>query len=218
MSSGSDLRNRRNGSTYTQVSPYRQAASGDCKKGDYVLLHRPDRISSFLKSFFKSWFKGDVEVSERMKPRKERMKWRYVLSQGFLDMLWLFSGLLAFLGKCVELPGNVLNANGGFWASTKRLFRGGLVVPGKDDAQYHTLISQLDPRTKLWVDKSAAGQAHSESATSTIFPGNDAGARCTGDVLVMASKLAYENEAVITEVVTKDWNVSATILIFLDAF
>jgi hypothetical protein len=171
-----------------------------------MLLHRPDRMSTFLKSFFKSWWTGDVEVSERMKPRKERMKWRYILSQGFLDLLWLFSWFLPLVGKFVELPGNILNANGGFLSSMKKLFRGELKVPGKDDAAYHTLISQLDPRTKLWVDKSAAGQAQSESATSTIFPGTDAGARSTADVLVMASKLAYENKTIIEEVVTKDWN------------
>ncbi|KAG0562443.1 hypothetical protein KC19_9G146700 [Ceratodon purpureus] len=216
MSSRPDVRSRKNAgngsSTYvysgTQVSPYRQSsdgADGKARKGDYILLHRPDRISQFFKSW-RHWWKGDVEASDRMKPRKERMKWRYVLSQGFLDMLWLFSGLLAFIGKCVEYPGNILRANGGFWQSTKRLFGGGLIVPRKDDPRYLTLISQLDPRTKLWVDKSAAGQSQSESATSTIFPGTDAGARSTGDVLVMASKLAYENEAVIKEVVTKDWN------------
>lgn len=70
---------------------------------------------------------------------------------------------------------------------------------------------QLDPRTKLYVDKSAAGQALSEAATSKIFPGTDDGARSTADVLVMASKLAYENESVIKKVVTEDWNVSVNL-------
>ena len=214
MSSRPDVRNRKDagdGTTYTysetQVSPYRQGVGDAAKKGDYIVLHRPDRVAAQ----WRRWCKGDVEASERMKPRKERMKWRYVMSQGLLDILWLLSGVLAFIGKCVELPGNVLHANGGFWQTARRLVGGGLIVPGRDDPRYHTLISLLDPRTKLWVDKSAAGQAQSESATTTIFPGNDAGARCTGDVLVMASKLAYENQAVIKEVVTKDWNVSTII-------
>jgi hypothetical protein len=209
-------KNAGNGSTYvhseTQVSPYRQSSEdASCKRGDYVLLHRPDRLFTFFKSW-RHWWKGDVEASDHMKPKKERMRmtWRTVLSLGFLNVLWLLSGVLAFIGKCVELPGNVWNANGGLWQGTKRLLGGGFVVPGKNDLRYHSLISQLDPRTKLWVDKSAAGQAHSESATSTIFPGNDAGARSTGDVLVMASKLAYENEAVINDVVTNDWKVSTT--------
>lgn len=213
-----DVRNRKNGpngDTYTcsdsHVSPSRLPSDvdGEGHRGDYIILHRPDRISTFFKSW-RHWGRNEVKTSSPMDPTKERMKWRYILSQGFLDILWLFSGVLAFIGKCVELPGNIWTANGGsLWQLTKRILKWQFVIPEKEDPTYHSLISQLDPRTKLWEDKSAAGQAQSESATSTIFPGNEAGARSTADVLVMASKLAYENQAIIKKVVTEDWNVSA---------
>lgn len=84
---------------------------------------------------------------------------------------------------------------------------GKLVVPKEGDETHHSLIMQIDPRTKLYVDKSQQGQDHSQIATSTVFPGTDAGARATGDVCMMASKLAYENEAVVKQVVTNDWKV-----------
>ena len=66
---------------------------------------------------------------------------------------------------------------------------------------------QIDPRTKLYVDESQQGHDQGQEATSTVFPGTDAGARSTGDVCMMASKLAYENEAVVKEVVTDVWKV-----------
>lgn len=84
---------------------------------------------------------------------------------------------------------------------------GQLVVPKDGDETHHSIIMQIDPRTKLYVDKSQQGHDHSQIATSTVFPGTDAGARATGDVCMMASKLAYENEAVVKQVVTSDWKV-----------
>ena len=84
---------------------------------------------------------------------------------------------------------------------------GGLEVPKVGDAAYHSIIMQIDPRTKLYVDNSQQGHDQGQEATSTVFPGTDAGARSTGDVCMMASKLAYENEAVVKEVVTDVWKV-----------
>lgn len=213
MSGRPDVRNRNYGnnteantSSASQGSPNGRGSGRVAEEQDYILLHRSERLSTFFKSM-RHWWKSAIEVSGTMKRKKVKIQWRYILSQALLDILYLCTGLLAFIGKCVEFPFNVYYANGGSWLQViKYLFNGQLIVPRRDDPTYRTLIMQLDPRTKLYVDKSAAGQALSEAATSKIFPGTDDGARSTADVLVMASKLAYENESVIKKVVTEDWN------------
>jgi hypothetical protein len=82
-----------------------------------------------------------------------------------------------------------------------------LVFPKEGESNYHTLIWQLDPRTKLYTDTSASAKAHSTKTDTDSFPVEGTGSRRTLDVTIMASKLVYENAKVVQKVVEQDWNV-----------
>ncbi len=82
-----------------------------------------------------------------------------------------------------------------------------LVFPKEGESNYHTLIWQLDPRTKLYTDTSASAKAHSTKTDTYSFPVEGTGSRATLDVTIMASKLVYENPEVVKKVVEQDWNV-----------
>lgn len=69
-------------------------------------------------------------------------------------------------------------------------------------------VGQLDPRVDLYVDTSKKGKAQSTRADTSVFPDENVGSRKTADVLVMASKLAYENPAVVQRVVTTVWKMN----------
>ncbi len=82
-----------------------------------------------------------------------------------------------------------------------------LVFPKVGESNYHTLIWQLDPRTKLYTDTSASAKADSTKTDTDSFPVEGTGSRRTLDVTIMASKLVYENQEVVKKVVEQDWNV-----------
>ncbi|CAM6054803.1 unnamed protein product, partial [Sphagnum tenellum] len=85
------------------------------------------------------------------------------------------------------------------------LFFGNELFPKEGGTNYHTIIWQLDPRTKLYTDTSASAKAHSTKTDTDCFPVEGTGSRRTLDVTIMASKLAYENPKVVQEVVEEDW-------------
>jgi hypothetical protein len=80
-----------------------------------------------------------------------------------------------------------------------------LVFPKVGTSNYHTIIWQLDPRTKLYTDTSASAKADSTKTDTDSFPVE--GPEAKRILTVMASKLVYENQEVVKKVVEQDWNV-----------
>lgn len=86
---------------------------------------------------------------------------------------------------------------------------GELIIRQRGSEDFLSIMGAMDPRFALYLDKSSFGVAHSDDANALIFPGTDYGSRATADVLVMASKLAYENAACVKKVVTQSWKVNS---------
>ncbi|XP_050944353.1 triacylglycerol lipase OBL1-like [Cucumis melo] len=99
------------------------------------------------------------------------------LSIIILKFLQLFATPLALFGFCLEFSLNFLSFNDGFFGILLNILRWKLKVPDSSSAEYQSVIGHLDGRITL--DKN-------------IKPGdvNYFGALC-----MMASKLAYENQA-----------------------
>ncbi|KAH9543158.1 hypothetical protein CY35_13G048100, partial [Sphagnum magellanicum] len=70
-----------------------------------------------------------------------------------------------------------------------------LVFPKEGESNYHTLIWQLDLRTKLYTDTSASAKALSTQTDTNCFPVEGTGSRRTLD-----------NPEVVKKVVEQDWN------------
>lgn len=165
--------------------------------GDYVLLQPTGTITGFLNSWGRHWGQKGVERPS-WKDNELDLGWRERLSHFFVDVLSLVQHPLELVGTIVELPGNL-------WHSSQGSLWNLQLVLDKESNKYHSLIAQLDPRTELWKEKSGDDSPPSDTATSKTFPGNDAGARKTADVMIMASKLAYENKLIVENVVTNTW-------------
>ncbi|CAK9860162.1 unnamed protein product [Sphagnum jensenii] len=139
---------------------------------------------------------------------QKNMNWQQRLSLLLINLLWDSHGVLALAGFVVEWTLNFLALNGSLWTLPFRcIFHfNELVFPKEGESNYHTLIWQLDPRTKLYTDTSASAKAHSTKTDTDSFPVEGTGSRRTLDITIMASKLVYENQEVVKKVVEQDWN------------
>ncbi|KAL0543073.1 hypothetical protein IC582_018160 [Cucumis melo] len=104
-----------------------------------------------------------------------------------LKLLQVFATPLAFFGFCLEFSLNFLSTNEGFFGIFLNILRLKLTIPERSSAEYRSVIGHLDRRITL--DKN-------------IKPGdvNYFGALC-----MMASKLAYENQARVQHIVNNVW-------------
>ncbi|CAM6100070.1 unnamed protein product [Calypogeia fissa] len=117
------------------------------------------------------------------------------------------------------------------WSCLFFFKKGTLVVPAQDSANYLTVIGLLDPRKDLLAMEPAnSGRTsehpeqsrkqsadhqqddHKEDTVDTrnlnIFPGRTDGDRRIADLMLLASKFAYENEALVKDVVTNTWKMN----------
>ncbi|KAH9320671.1 hypothetical protein KI387_015310, partial [Taxus chinensis] len=101
---------------------------------------------------------------------------------------------MAKMGFCVEFILNLLSDNGGITGLLRRLLRGeGVIKPKRGTENFISFIGHLDERLDLNID--------GDGAENII----KLGSRRCADICIMASKIAYENESVIRNVVTKRW-------------
>lgn len=150
MSGRPDVRNRNYGnnteantSSASQGSPNGRGSGRVAEEQDYILLHRSERLSTFFKSM-RHWWKSAIEVSGTMKRKKVKIQWRYILSQALLDILYLCTGLLAFIGKCVEFPFNVYYANGGSWLQVIKYLFNGVFFLSKDSLTENSRLNSIE--------------------------------------------------------------------------
>lgn len=155
--------------------------------------------------------------------------WQERLAMFLMQTLRFLSNFMANVGLLVEGTGNTVVANEGVLMTLRKLLcsalfffkKSTLVIPAQNSANYSTIIALMDPRKDLLVlDTASSSTASNHPAaestdvqrdTSTrndIFPGLGTGERSIADVMLMASKFAYENEALVKEVVTNSWQMN----------
>ncbi|KAL3681687.1 hypothetical protein R1sor_024643 [Riccia sorocarpa] len=129
-----------------------------------------------------------------------------------LHFLWLVNKPYQIIGHLVEDLFNFFVANGGFFRTLARvLFRiWSLVFPKRSSEGYVSAVGALDRRFTLYAGnlRSSYELKCYPDVTDFIFSDTRSGSRAVADLLVMASKLAYENAAHIREVVNKLWKMN----------
>ncbi|KAL2620314.1 hypothetical protein R1flu_000519 [Riccia fluitans] len=128
--------------------------------------------------------------------------WQARISVILLKLLWWLDGPMKMFGHFLEDTLNLFTANGGIFKTFFRLlfFRHRLVAPHRESENYVSFIGALDPRSTLCYTG-----IPSSNVNAVLFPGADCGSKFLADVLVMASKLAYENAKYVEKVVTRIW-------------
>ncbi|KAL3681759.1 hypothetical protein R1sor_024715 [Riccia sorocarpa] len=146
-----------------------------------------------------------LEQSDKTHDKQPAHTWKAQLSLLCLKLLWFINTPMAMMGNLVEDTVNLFLANGGILKTLFRLFfyRSRLVILERDHEDYVSFGGFLDQRFALYI--TSKPQKEDGEATATIFPGTEYGSKFTADVLVMASKLAYENAKYVEKVVTKVW-------------
>nr|GME13462.1 uncharacterized protein LOC109187493 [Ipomoea batatas] len=125
--------------------------------------------------------------------------WVIFVSIVVRKLLTLFRKPLEWTGYLVEFILNLISLNGTFFAFLYKLFHGQLVMPQRGSETYISAIGHLDGR----IDLSKSEDPDFWKTNVPLEPGN----RALMDLCMVASKLAYENENVIRNVVNLHWRV-----------
>ncbi|KAL3681664.1 hypothetical protein R1sor_024620 [Riccia sorocarpa] len=137
--------------------------------------------------------------------------WQAKLSVICLKILFNIYGPMKALGHLLEDILNLFVANGGVFSTFYRMFFPlawhKLVILDRQHADYKSFLALVDPRVQLYVT-SAPSSEKIDQANAVVFPGTEYGSKFTADVLVMASKIAYENGNYIERCVGKYWKMN----------
>lgn len=96
----------------TQVSPPHRSGLGDVAETEhFFILTPPPGIRKFVKDI-RHWWKADIKASKSMLHAVQTLTWRQFFSQLLMNILFLVSPVLEFIGNCIETPGNIWGANG----------------------------------------------------------------------------------------------------------
>lgn len=141
-----------------------------------------------------------------------KQTWQQRFSMFVVKILWAINPALKLFGFIVEWTINFFILNGGLFRLILTLllpFRWRyIVIPSSEDADYLSLVGQMDPRNTLYVNTSQYAKEHSNQADAKVFPDENVGSRATADVCVMSAKLAYENAARVQHVVENIWEMN----------
>ncbi|KAJ7283083.1 hypothetical protein O6H91_Y349000 [Diphasiastrum complanatum] len=144
---------------------------------------------------------SSVKSSPSMQ-HKVHDSWRAKLSILIMKLMLSISVPLAKIGDILEVFLNTLSANGGLTNVIYKLLTGqGVEIPQKDSDKYWTVIGHLDPRLDLF-----AHEDNSDTDDLASFLNSNGDFRPQADLCMMASKLAYENRAIMRQVVTDRWH------------
>ncbi|CAL9059455.1 unnamed protein product [Musa banksii] len=114
-----------------------------------------------------------------------------------------FGKPMAWCGMLVEFLLNLLSLNGGLRGLLLSLLSGKAAVPQRGSATFVSAIGHLDKRVDLL--KFDAASLRSEEESEEVAACSQVGRRAVMDLCMMASKLAYENDKVVADVVNNHW-------------
>ncbi|KAL6010470.1 hypothetical protein ACLOJK_000903 [Asimina triloba] len=130
-----------------------------------------------------------------------RTNWLLLALSSILQKLFLWLQVpLAIFGAFLEFTLNFFSLNGGLFGLIIKIIKGTVVFPNKNSADYRSVIAFDDERLDLHKTCSLLSNGLPQFiplATATCFT--------LLDLCMMASKVAYENEAYIKNAVTNHW-------------
>lgn len=119
--------------------------------------------------------------------------------------------IISVFGKPMEWSGclfefflNFMSDNGGMLGLLWNLLHGKVVMPHRGSETFISAIGHLDGRIDLYTNNSLV-EGISESASGGKGLQSESGNRVLMDLCMMASKLAYENAKVVSNVVNYHW-------------
>ncbi|XP_077234669.1 triacylglycerol lipase OBL1-like [Tasmannia lanceolata] len=125
-----------------------------------------------------------------------KANWIVALTLIIQKILSLISVPLYLLGVAVEFFVNLLSLNGGILGLVFHIVTVSLVIPKRDSATFRSIIGHIDGRTDLYKSSSLVSYLPQMKIANDIK---------VLDLCMMAAKVAYENQAYITNVVTNHW-------------
>ncbi|KAI3409602.1 Lipase_3 domain-containing protein [Psidium guajava] len=149
----------------------------------------------FLESSRRGEFVGAVASDHR---------WVIVVSIIARRVIAFFGKPMKWTGFLVDFVLNLLSENGGFLGLLYNFILGDLTVPRRDSDTFISTIGHLDGRIDLYKGLNVPDQ-HADSVFEESIVKVELGHRALMDLCIMASKLAYENEKVVRNVVVQHW-------------
>ncbi|XP_059074644.1 triacylglycerol lipase OBL1-like [Cryptomeria japonica] len=160
-------------------------------RNERLILHPENAGTIRLLSLFLSG--NDHGFKEYLEDSMPQNRWIIKITMLVIKIFHSVAKPMARIGSYIEFILNLLTNNGEFTGITCRLLRGDHVeMPKRGTENFISFIGHLD------------GSLDLDHSTENIIK---SGSRYCADISMMASKIAYENESVIRNVVIKRWKI-----------
>ncbi|KAL5583341.1 hypothetical protein UlMin_015783 [Ulmus minor] len=186
-------------------------APNDACNGSRYLIVRPDK--GRLRDLFRYAAFGDIgggaaflETSDAgvLAGEATDHRWVIVVSIIVRKVISFFGKPMEWTGYIVEFILNLLSENGNLIGLLYNLFHGKVVIPQRGSETFISTIGQFDGRIDLFKSESLAEDISGSSYAETGMQ-VEMGNLVLMDLCIMASKLAYENDKVVRNVVVHHW-------------
>ncbi|XP_022955874.1 uncharacterized protein LOC111457726 isoform X2 [Cucurbita moschata] len=190
----------------------RNNAGNDGDDFSYLVV-RPEKGG--IRDVFRCWVWPDGDGGRRFFEGSEEgvfgamvlgRRWVIVVSILIRKVIAALAKPMEWTGNVVEFSLNLLSMNGNISGLFCNIVRGEVVVPQRGTETFISTIGLLDGRMNLLNEEQIL-----EGATDSVYEERgfrlEMGNRTLMDLCIMASKLSYENEKVIQNVVLRRWKV-----------
>lgn len=187
-------------------------ASNDDDDDDFrYLVVRPEKGG--IGDVFRCWVWPDGDVGRRFFEISEEgvisamvsgRRWVIVVSIIIRKIIAILAKPLEWTGNVVEFILNLLSMNGNLSGLLCNIVRGEVVVPRRGTETFISTVGLLDGRMDLLNGEKMLNGTTDFVSEERGF-GLEMGNRNLVDLCVMASKLSYENEKVIQNIVLRHW-------------
>ncbi|KAG8643162.1 triacylglycerol lipase OBL1 [Manihot esculenta] len=132
-------------------------------------------------------------------------RWILLVSIIIRRILALINTPLKYFGYLVDFFLNLISQNGGFCSICSNFLQGKLKIPRRGSENFISTIGQLDGRIDLYRTVFLSEKADDSVNSDSHNVRSELGNRYLMDLCIMASKLVYENEKVVKNVVENHW-------------
>ncbi|TYK07174.1 putative Triacylglycerol lipase [Cucumis melo var. makuwa] len=188
-------------------------ATTQLKNGDdfRYLVVRPEKGG--IRDVFRCWVWPDGDGGRRFFESSEEgvfdakvsgSRWIIVVSVLIRKVIAILGKPLEWTGNVVEFTLNLLSMNANLLGLLCNIVRGEVVVPRRGTETFISTVGLLDGRMDL-LNEEKLLKGTTDFVSEERGLGLEMGNRYLVDLCVMASKLSYENEKVIQNIVLRYW-------------